>query len=440
MKVHRERSIRGHQNTHTCPLFHLVLPLVLAAPANSSRFLPFHVRPRRPRDQDKGHGSTWAEEEEEGKAADRGNGVGDRMMNPSVVNRTPTMAPSSSEPLHMSHGDAPIDGPGSPRTTPLGGGGGGGGGSGSYLTDEDEYLLHPMAAAAAAAAATSFASSAAPPRTATPRRIRSPSRQPKVFPWTCRRKHVRGTANKRRPRCPRVCRPPPDGSARDEPGQRVDERGGGSLSRCREEGEPFRCRSDAADGETGSCGCPDRRGGADDGAGGSADDAVAEGRVGAVRCKPGRGGVSSAPGVIAPSLATWPEEEAADGLMHGSLLWQECGFGRQAELTSEGDLRGIADACAPVSWRGRQANMFPWKGIGHLRQLGVLFCGFSGTSLGHLSLAHCRLPAHCALAVRSRPQRYWIACGGSCPSQRRLLHRERDRPPPAGSTRCRGTR
>lgn len=49
-----------------------------------------------------------------------------------------------------------------------------------------------------------------------------------------------------------------------------------------------------------------------------------------------------------PFMTPWPNEEAADGLMHGGLLWRESGFGRETELATEGVPQGIAEACRPV--------------------------------------------------------------------------------------------
>eukprot|EP00903_Cladosiphon_okamuranus_P019584 g18012.t1 len=49
-----------------------------------------------------------------------------------------------------------------------------------------------------------------------------------------------------------------------------------------------------------------------------------------------------------PFMTAWQNEEAADGLMHGGLLWRESGFGRETELGTEGVPQGIAEACGPV--------------------------------------------------------------------------------------------
>lgn len=61
-----------------------------------------------------------------------------------------------------------------------------------------------------------------------------------------------------------------------------------------------------------------------------------------------REGMACAPGVV-PVMATWPAEEAPDGLMHGGLLWRESGYGRELECTTEGVPQEIAGACRPVS-------------------------------------------------------------------------------------------
>lgn len=59
-------------------------------------------------------------------------------------------------------------------------------------------------------------------------------------------------------------------------------------------------------------------------------------------------GIACLPGTV-PLTATWPAEEAPDGLMYGGLLWRESGLGREVEITPEGVPREMAEACRPVS-------------------------------------------------------------------------------------------
>lgn len=151
--------------------------------------------------------------------------------------------------------------------------------------------------------------SSAPPRF--PRRIRPPPRQPKALPW----KH--GTKGMYRlPRSAKSRHPTARSTARDDSRLGSSCVGGGCD---KEEIIPFRRGLDHA----GGCSA-------------------------VVRDESGICGRATLDTSTDPFVATWPDEEAADGLMHSGLLWRESGFGRETELATEGVPQEIAEACRPV--------------------------------------------------------------------------------------------
>lgn len=147
--------------------------------------------------------------------------------------------------------------------------------------------------------------SSAPP--ATPWRIRPPPRQQKALPGTYRKHTI-----SRLPGIAKKGHPPPRSTTRvgsSRVGSSYHKEGAVTLLRDPEYASDY---SAAVRDECGVCG----------------DAALDPGDV--------------------PFVATWPDEESADGLMNNGLLWRESGFGREMELTTERVRQGVAEACQPV--------------------------------------------------------------------------------------------
>lgn len=219
------------------------------------------------------------------RASTAGGGYVDRTVDVATARRVPTMAPSRSEPLCRSNEDMGIVV--RPRTTLWEGG----------STDSPRIRGGRIPIS--------------PEPTRTPRRIRPPPRQPKILPRNYRKHAMYGL-----PRSTKSRRPTIGSTTHDEP--RL-----GSSRVCRGYDREEETPLNPAPQYTG-CRSADVRDG---------------GEV----C----GGTALDPDTP-PFVATWSDEETADGLMHGGLLWRESGFGRETELTAKGTPQGIAEACRLV--------------------------------------------------------------------------------------------
>lgn len=202
-----------------------------------------------------------------------------------TISRVPALAPSRSDVLYGSNGDGAIDS--RPHTSPLGG------------RSKDSPKRRDVGRAPV---------SSAPPRT--PRRIRPPPRQPKAIPGNCRKRGMYGL-----PRCTKN-RHPTTSTPQNEPRLGDSFVGGGY-----DEEETLTLRRG-----------PDYVGGCS---------AVVASESGVC------GGASLDDGTPA-FAATRPDEAAADGMMHGGLLWRESGVGRETELATDGVPQGFEEACRPV--------------------------------------------------------------------------------------------
>lgn len=214
-----------------------------------------------------------------------GGGYADCMVGVATASRVPTLVPSRSESLCRSNGVGTTDG--RPHTSPWGG-----------RSTHTPKNFHGGRAPV----------SSAPPRF--PRKIRPPPRLPEGLPGNCHKKGMY-----RLPRSAKNRRPTAR-TTRHEPRLGSFISGGYDT----EEAKPLRRGPDYA--------------------GGCSPIVGSEGGV----C----GGVTWDVGT-APFVATRPDEEASDGVMHGGLLWRESGFGREIDLATKGVPQGTTEACQPVS-------------------------------------------------------------------------------------------